>query len=102
MTSGYWCSIVVSSRSWGPSSRTMATPSTWNSACPFDERGGVSLEAKRAFRQVVVGRVHSHDVRVHVEHGLADAFAGVEDQTIVPAGVLIGQALRNRDHVGEQ
>src|SRR3954453_5520007 len=100
VTSGYWCSIVVSRRSWGPSSRTMATPSTWNSACPLDERGGVSLEAKGAFRHFRVFGVQPQDVGVHMEHGLACTLAGVEHQPVVAARSLVGETLRDRDQVG--
>src|SRR5690606_23676143 len=99
-TSGYWCSSVVSRRSCGPSSRTIATPSTSSSACacpaPAVPAGSCPSD-KRAFRE----SAHEH-VRVHVEHRLAGVRARVEHETEVAVGVLLGETLRDRDDVLQQ
>ena len=86
-TSGYCCSMVVSRRSCGPSSRTMATPST----CEFDARGVGARAAGELSLLVAKGAFlegAAEHVGVHVEHGLAGGFAGVEDETELAVGVL--------------
>src|SRR5690242_10291902 len=73
----------------------MAMPSTVSSDVASCSSG--SLSGKGAFLQFTC-----EYVRVHVEHGLTGCFAGVEHETVLAAGTLVGDALRGGDHVGEE
>src|SRR5690606_5054717 len=105
-TSGYWCSSVVSRRSWGPSSRTMATPSTssstwsWSArACPEENCRSPcsSPSGKGSFR-----KSSGEHVVVHVEDGLSGVLAGVEYEPVVAVCVLAGELLRDRHDIRQQ
>src|SRR5215207_6218383 len=102
-TPGYSRWMVVSRRSWGPSSRTIAMPSTLSRSSPSpagcdagpDALG--SLAGKRGLLEPA-----GQDVRVHVEDGLPGSGTGVEDEAELAVGELVGDLVRHGHELREE
>ena len=87
-TSGCSCSRRVSSRSCGPSSRTISMPS-------------ISIDCVASGKRTLSEGAREH-VRVRVEHGLPGELAGVEHEAEVAVGALARDRPRRLHHLGQQ
>src|SRR5690606_23824344 len=106
-TSGNCFSTVLSSRSCGPNSRTIAIPSTlsssWASTPPVASVAPLASEtAKSAFFHALVVGTRTEHVGVNVKHCLPRARALVEHEPKLPTRVPLGEAAGRGDELREQ